>query len=62
MLVIPNLSHFTREGDNGADALCRRASHHRWYLSQSLDVRDFRVQVVSDTTGGFENDSYHLSC
>lgn len=35
-------------------------SHHRWYLSQSLDVRDFRVQVVSDTTGGFENDSYPL--
>lgn len=25
VLVIPNLSHFTSEGDNRADALCRRA-------------------------------------
>lgn len=36
-------------------------SRYRWYLCQSLDVRDFRVQVVSDTSGGFESDSCHLS-
>lgn len=36
-------------------------SHHRWYLCQSLDVRDFRVQAVSDTSGSFENKTCHLS-